>query len=195
MRPLSCLLPPPQSLAVLPQGTWSQRVELCLRLARREREGGGEAGVLLRAYEEGGHEEMTAWTRKTPEQQRAASTSDRPFDLSNNIIYDNVEKRVRCCVAYIRRGGLRSAIVADFYFIYYIYYKGMLGRVRTKVYRGCSLGKYPTEVFGQVRYGLNTLPNNPVWFGTNSIPVTYTWVSSVRPQYRYPTLRSGYYTV
>ena len=171
MRPLSCLLPPPQSLAVLPQGTWSQRVELCLRLARRKREGGGEAGVLLRAYEEGGHEEMTAWTRKTPEQQRAASISDRPFDLSNNIIYDNVEKRVRCCVAYIRRGGLRSAIVADFYFIYYIY-----------ITRVCWVGYVP-KYTGGVR-SVNTLPKCSVRFDTASIPYRTIRYGSVRTRYR-----------
>ena len=38
-----------------------------------------------------------------------------------------------------------------------------------------------------VRYGLNTLPN-PVWFGTNSIPVPDTSVSSVQLQYRFRRL-------
>ena len=89
-----------------------------------------------------------------------------------------------------------------------IFYKGVYGRVRTKVYRGYLLGKYLTEVFGKVRYGLNTLPNTPVkfdtasipyrtsvWFGTNSTPVPDTSArvcrgclpyrrGSVRPQYR-----------
>ena len=51
-------------------------------------------------------------------------------------------------------------------------------------------GIYPTEV---VWYGLNTLPNNPVWFGMKSIPVPDTLVSSVRLQYRYPTLRQVRY--
>lgn len=37
---------------------------------------------------------------------------------------------------------------------------------------------YPTEV---VRYGHNTLPNSPVWLGTNSIRVLDTSVRSVRP--------------
>lgn len=35
---------------------------------------------------------------------------------------------------------------------------GMFSRVRTQVGRGCFLGKYPAEVFGKVRYGLDTLP-------------------------------------
>ena len=52
---------------------------------------------------------------------------------------------------------------------------------RTREYRGCLLGKYRTEVFGKVRYGLNTLPNTPVRFGMNSIPVPGTWVSSAPP--------------
>ena len=49
----------------------------------------------------------------------------------------------------------------------------------------------PTGVFGtielyqSVRYGLNTLPNTPARFGTNSIPVPGTSVSSVRRQYRF----------
>ena len=36
----------------------------------------------------------------------------------------------------------------------------MFGRVRTKVYRGHLLGKYPTDVFcvRNFLYGLNTLP-------------------------------------
>ena len=56
-----------------------------------------------------------------------------------------------------------------------------VGIVRTEVYRGDVLGKYPTEVFGKVRYGLNIPPpNTPVWFGTSSIPVPYPSVTSVR---------------
>ena len=42
---------------------------------------------------------------------------------------------------------------------------------------GYTGGIHPTEV---VRYGLNTLPNTPVWFGTNSMPVPDTSVCSVR---------------
>ena len=41
-----------------------------------------------------------------------------------------------------------------------------------------------TEILGVrvfVRYNFNTLPNTPVWFGTESIPVPDTLVSSVRP--------------
>ena len=57
--------------------------------------------------------------------------------------------------------------------------KGVFGRVLievvTKCTRVCTLGKYRTEVLGKVRYGLHTLPNTPVRFGTNSI--------------RYPKLR------
>ena len=49
-----------------------------------------------------------------------------------------------------------------------------------------------TRVFGTVAI---PVPNTPVRFGTNSIPVPDTSVSSVRPQYWYPTIRSGYYTV
>ena len=53
---------------------------------------------------------------------------------------------------------------------------------RTKVYRGYLLGsKYPTQVFGKFRHGLNTLSNTPVWFGAVSTPVPDTSVSSVRP--------------
>ena len=59
--------------------------------------------------------------------------------------------------------------------------KGAFGRLWTKVYGGYLLDKYPTTVFGMVRYWLSTLPNAPVWFGTTSIPVPDTWVSSVRP--------------
>ena len=47
-------------------------------------------------------------------------------------------------------------------------------------------GIHPTEV---VRYDLSTLPNTPAWFGTDSISVPDTSVSSVRPQHLYPTLR------
>ena len=35
--------------------------------------------------------------------------------------------------------------------------------------RGYLLGKRTTEVFGKIRYGLNTVPNIPVRFITNSI--------------------------
>ena len=59
----------------------------------------------------------------------------------------------------------------------------------------CSVNsKYPTEVLGKLRYGLNTVPNTPVRFGTNStqvpekfgttsIPVPDNSVRSVRLQY------------
>ena len=57
----------------------------------------------------------------------------------------------------------------------------MFGRFRTKVYRVCLLGKYPTEPCQSVRYGRNTLLNTPVRFGTNSIPVPDTLASSMRP--------------
>ena len=88
--------------------------------------------------------------------------------------------------------------------------KGAFGsvsyQVRTKVYRGYLLGDYFTEVFGEVRHGLNTLPHTPVRYGTHSIPVPDTPVSSVRPQipvpnssiflvrpqHWYPTIRQGY---
>ena len=50
---------------------------------------------------------------------------------------------------------------------------------------GYTGGIYPT---GVVRYGLNTLPNTPVWFGTNSIPVPDT---SVRVHRGYLSYRSG----
>ena len=52
-----------------------------------------------------------------------------------------------------------------------LFFKGMFDRVRIKVYRGYLLGVYPVEVFGKVRYGFNTLPDTPVCFGANSIPV------------------------
>ena len=52
---------------------------------------------------------------------------------------------------------------------------------RAKVYRGEFLGKYPTRVLGKVRYGLNTRPNTPVGFGTTSIPVPDTSVTSTQP--------------
>ena len=42
---------------------------------------------------------------------------------------------------------------------------------------------------GKVRYGLDTGTRHFGKFGTSSIPVTETSVSSVRSQYRYPTLR------
>ena len=48
-------------------------------------------------------------------------------------------------------------------------------------YRGYLLGKYPTDVFAKVRYGLNILPNATIWFCTNSIPAPDTSVSSVGP--------------
>ena len=57
--------------------------------------------------------------------------------------------------------------------------KGMFGRVRTKLYRGYSLVKYPTEHCRSVRYDRNTLRNTPVRFGGNSKPVPETSVSSV----------------
>ena len=70
--------------------------------------------------------------------------------------------------------------------------KGVIGRV----FRTCQrrlgenwLGEHPTEAFGKVRYGLNALPNTPVRFGTTSIQAPDTSVSSIRPQYYYPTLR------
>ena len=50
-----------------------------------------------------------------------------------------------------------------------------------------------TDVHGKVRYGLTTLSNTPVRFGTNWIPVPDTSVRSVRPHYRYPTLRQVRY--
>ena len=68
----------------------------------------------------------------------------------------------------------------------------MFRRAHTKVYRGYLLRKYPTEPYRSVRYGRNTQPNTPVRFGTNSIPVPDTSVSSARPQYLYPTLGSGF---
>ena len=37
----------------------------------------------------------------------------------------------------------------------------VFGRVRTKLYRGCLLGKYPTEPCRSVRYGRNALPDTP----------------------------------
>ena len=51
------------------------------------------------------------------------------------------------------------------------------------------LSKYLTEAFGMVRYGLSTGTRHFGKFGTNSLPVTDTSVSSVATQYRYPTLR------
>ena len=51
-------------------------------------------------------------------------------------------------------------------------------------------GMYPIEV---VRLGHNTLPITQVWFGTKSIPVPDTSVSSVRLPHRYPTLRQVQY--
>ena len=57
--------------------------------------------------------------------------------------------------------------------------KGMFGRVRTKLYRGGFLGKYPTGPYRRVRYGLNILPNTPVRFGTTSTPVSETPVIPV----------------
>lgn len=55
----------------------------------------------------------------------------------------------------------------------------------TKSYRtlsGSSIRpRYPTEPYRSVRYCRNTLPNAQERFGTNSIPVPYTSVSSVRP--------------
>lgn len=57
----------------------------------------------------------------------------------------------------------------------------MFGRVRTKGSRGHSPSKNPNEVFGKVRYGLNTLLNAPVRFGINLIPGPDTSVCSVCP--------------
>ena len=56
------------------------------------------------------------------------------------------------------------------------------------IYRIYLLGNYPAEVLGKVRYCLNILLNTPLTFGTNSIPVPDTSVSSVRqnfPGHRY----------
>ena len=64
--------------------------------------------------------------------------------------------------------------------------KGVFGRVRTKVYWGYLLDKYPTQVFRRARCGLNTLPHTPVRFGTNSIPVPDPSVCSVYAQQKYP---------
>ena len=68
--------------------------------------------------------------------------------------------------------------------------KGMLCRVRAKVYRGYLLGKYPTEprVFGTEihhsgRYELDSGTQNFGKFGMNSIPVPRVPVY-LRPQYR-----------
>ena len=47
----------------------------------------------------------------------------------------------------------------------------MFGRLRTKVYWGGVADRYPTEPYRIVRYGRITLPNAPVRFGTNSIPI------------------------
>ena len=66
--------------------------------------------------------------------------------------------------------------------------KAVFGRVRIKVFRGYLLCKHPTEIFGNVRYGLNNVPNTPVLFGTTSLREPDNSVSSVRTQYRYPTL-------
>ena len=74
--------------------------------------------------------------------------------------------------------------------------KGMVGRGRTKVYLGHLLGKYstehdrnnsvrpqcPTEESGKVRYELHTGTRHFGKFGTTSIPVPDTSVSSVRHQ-------------
>ena len=58
-----------------------------------------------------------------------------------------------------------------------------------QVYRGYVLGKYLADVFGNVGHGLNTVPSNPARFGTTSISVSDTLVSSIRPQYGYATIR------
>ena len=63
--------------------------------------------------------------------------------------------------------------------------KGVFGRVLSQyqsIRGGYFLGKHPTEVFGKVRYGLSILPNSPVGFGTNPIPVPETSVTSVLPR-------------
>ena len=64
-------------------------------------------------------------------------------------------------------------------------------------YRTYLLGKYPAEVLGEVRYGLNTLPNTTERSGTRSIPVPDASVSSVRtrvPVYHRPQYRGyGYF--
>ena len=67
------------------------------------------------------------------------------------------------------------------------------GTPKSRTYGGYSLGRYLTEPCRGVRYGRNSLPNTPVRFGTNSTPVPYTSVSSVRPHYQYPTLRKVRY--
>ena len=75
-----------------------------------------------------------------------------------------------------------------------LYTKDVFGRVGTKVYRGYSLGKYSIpRSFSKVRYGLNTLPNIPVMFSANSIPVPDSSISSVRPQHQNSTLRQVRY--
>ena len=63
---------------------------------------------------------------------------------------------------------------------------GVLGRVRTQLYRVYLLGKYPTEAFGMVRYGLNIHPTEHSGkvrygldtgtrhFGTFGTPTEYT---------------------
>ena len=62
-------------------------------------------------------------------------------------------------------------------------YKGVLGMVLrlSQNIPGYSLCKHTTEVFGRVRYGLNTLPKTLKWFGVDLIPVPNTSVNSVRP--------------
>ena len=58
------------------------------------------------------------------------------------------------------------------------------------VYSEGHVPKYTGGIYRAkvIRYGLKTLPNNRVWFGTNSIPIPDTSVSSLRLQYRRPTL-------
>ena len=58
--------------------------------------------------------------------------------------------------------------------------KVVFGRVRTKVYRGYLLCKYPTEPYRSVRYGRNnTLRKTLVRFDTSSVLVCDTFVTSV----------------
>ena len=63
------------------------------------------------------------------------------------------------------------------------------GRARLKFTVRIFAVNVRPRVFGNVGYGLNTLQTTPVRFGTSSIPVPDISVKSVRPQYRYRTLR------
>ena len=51
------------------------------------------------------------------------------------------------------------------------------------------LDNYPPEPYRGVRYGRNILPDTPLRFDTNSIPIPETSVSSGRIRYRYPGYR------